>query len=207
MSVNIDRKKWRATEPQLVFSQPYLGFAHAFPLDTAYHRAGECEMSYDGEWIKLDEKITGDYPALGRSAFAITYGWSGANLRCHAVLKAPPNDNNIYFFFYEPFKGDYANYQGLDTRDGAEHNARSRNGGVETKTVLSGQDWTVEHRFGLEHEVNQSAMRFYIDGSVGATHTTNISAEPYEVLAGEPNGQIRTMYMRYPAGIRVSRSF
>jgi len=197
VSINIDKKLLRV-------AIGWAEYASALPISLPNYYPASFTWSYDGEWITI-QTLQALYPAI-RTCVAYESGsLTTSVLHACVNIKAPTNATRIYYFFYEPQKGDYANYQGLDTRDGAAYNARSRNGGVETKTVLADQDWTVERKMALSHQKDQSDMHFYIDGAEVAHHTTNISAQPFEICCAEPNGQLRTIYVRYPKGIYVDK--
>lgn len=197
MSINIDKKLLRK-------ALGWADLASALPISLPNYYPSYFTWSYDGEWITI-QTLAAYYPAIRTTVAYESGSLTTSYLSTCVNIKAPSNPANIYYFFYEPQKGDYANYQGLDTRDGADYNARSRNGGAETKTVLSGQDWTVERKMGLSHQKDQSDMYFYVDGAEVAHHTTNVSAQPFEICAAEPNGQVRTIYVRYPKGIHVDK--
>jgi len=195
MSINIDKKKLRE-------AIGWAEHASALPMSLPNYSPASFRWSYDGEWITVE--TLGAFYASIRTCVAFESGSTTTSYLAACVnIKAPANATSIYYFFFEPMKGDYDNYQGLDTRDGVAYNARSRNGGAETKTILSGQDWTVEVKMRLAHQKDQSDIYFYIDGAQVAHHTTNISAQPFEIMCAEPNGQVRTIYVRYPKGMYV----
>lgn len=189
MSINIDKKLLRKA---WYGADPLEGPMRALPLA----RFGGTP-SYDGEWI------TNHNPSGGFLAFGTRNAYQGG-LTGHLIAKARLKvsvDSSVYMFFYEPTKADFANYQGIDCKDGTVHYCRSRNAGVETLTSIDPQDWLVEHEFKIVHYKDQSAVQFWIDGALVATHTTNISPQPFEILAGEPNGVARNIYLKYPYGV------
>jgi len=197
MSITIDKKLLRK----------YLSLTDicsSIPMSLPNYYSWAFTWSYDGEWIAVTTIALSYYPSIRSTVAQESGSLTTSYLQVCANIKAP-TATSIYFFFYEPTKGDYPNYQGLDTRDGAEYNARSRNSGAETKTILAGQDWTVERKFMISHQKDQSDVYFYIDGVEVAHHTTNISAQPYEVACCEPNGVLRTVYLRYPKGLYVDK--
>jgi len=199
VSIKIDRKEFRQVipvyEPKV---SPYLDVARAFALRFNLHVVGQREMSYDGEWVRLNQIVTGQYPVLAQTGHSVQRRTQlYARARGYAT-----DDTSIHWFFLEPAKGVYGDYQGI-RHDDTYHCVESRSGGVETQTNLTGQDWTVETEFAIAHWYDQTETRFYINGALVATHTTNISAQPYEILFGEPSGVARVIYMRYPYGITL----
>jgi len=197
MSITIDKKLLRE---YLAFTD----FCSSLPISLPNYYPASFTWTYDGEWIAINT-IAALYPAVRTTVAYESGSLVTSYLEACANIKAPANAQSIYYFFFEPQKADYANYQGLDTRDGAAYNARSRAAGVETLTVLGGQDWTVERKFKLSHQKDQTDMYFYIDGAEVAHHAANISAQPFEICACEPNGVLRTIYLRYPKGIYVDK--
>jgi len=198
MPINIDKKKFRKI---LLFED---GAYSMLPVSLPSYQPTLFDWSYDGEWIKLWTKVGGYYPAI-RTVVAYQGGREGFGFLDVACAMKAPNDKGIYFFFYEPQKADFANYQGMDTADGTTYVCRSKSGAVETKTTLTGQNWTVERRFRIIHQKDRSKCEFYIENALMVTHTTNISDQPFEVCCAEPNATIREVYMRYPRGIYIER--
>lgn len=152
-------------------------------------------LAYDGTWFKMVGSV-GTYPAYVSGQSIQRRGYLLASVQA----KVATTESNIVMFWYEPYKGDYANFQGMG-HDGTGHYAKSRNGGAETNTYLSGQDWTVETKFSIRHEYDQSEVKFYTASNLVATHTTNISAQPYEIQCCEPANVAKNVYMKYPPGM------
>ena len=162
-------------------------------------------VTYDGTWLQVDPGGAGVF-------FAIKTGHSLQ--RCPSNTKANPKlvghatcksvtDDTEYMFFFEPHKGGFSEYQGLDCCGGAVHYARSCNNSVVTTTDIDPQDWTVEHDFTIRHEADDSDVYFYVDGVEEAHHTTNVSSQPYEIACCEANGVDQIMYLKYPPGIWI----
>lgn len=194
MSINIVHKTLRKT----LLSDPDLTncLIRALPLIWI-----GTTPTYDGEWLKLTSTL-GQYPAITTGHTFENKKSGGEGLISSAYVKVNI-DSSTYMFFLEPYKGNYDNYQGLDTRDGAVHYARSRNGGAETTTELTGQDWTAETKFTIKHENDQTDVYFYIGDVEKAHHTTNISTQPYEICCAEPNAVVREVSLKYPPGIKL----
>lgn len=184
MSVKLDKKA--------LYKALQWDFVNVYPV-SPYAAA-----TYDGEVVTLVGQ-TGLYPATLKTWVAYWVGYSGAHLGAGCRVWSPDNPTQIFMFFFEPSKGNYDNYQGF----GYGYVAVSRSGGAATSTSLTGQNWAVEHDFRIRHKKDQTECRFYIDGAEVAVHTTNISAQPYEILCGEPNGVVATVKVRYPPGIYI----
>jgi hypothetical protein len=180
MSINLDKKL-------MLKGLDFLEIASSMPL---YPTA----QVYDGEYLRHDNPA-GSYDAIGVHGIRVNGKADGAIHFAAVVKSTAPTDT--FMFFYEPQKGTFSEYQGF----GYGYVARSRSGGVETSTSLTGQDWSVDHEFKIRHNTDQSAVRFYIDDTQVAQHTTNISAQPYEVWCVEPNGVAASGYLKYPRGI------
>lgn len=197
MSVNIDKKKFRK----------YLGmaeYASALPISLPNYYPTLLTWDYDGEWISVTTLQPNYYPAI-RSCVTYQAGRSVHTLELCANIKAPTNDKNIYFFFYEPQKADRNFFQGFYTTNTQYITETGDGTGFFEQNILTGQDWTAEHKFKIEHKKDKSYCKFYIDGVLVATHTTRIADQPFEVCAIEPNGVLRTIYLRYPKGIYVDK--
>lgn len=197
MSINMDKKLLRKAWFGQNLSELSEGLMRTLPLA----RLGY-SPTYDGEWL-INHNGAGGYYGFGTGV-----AYQGAGIGVVGYLKASAKlkisvDSSVYMFFFEPRKADYANYQGIDCRDGTSHYCRSRNGGVQTLTAIDPQDWLVEHEFQITHYKDQNNIYFYIDGAEVAHHTTNISPQPFEILAGEPNGVARDVYLKYPYGFGV----
>lgn len=128
-------------------------------------------------------------------------------LVAQATLKVTNDESWLFIFFFEPRKGLFNDYQGMDTQGGSTHYARSRNAAAQTTTVLSNQNWLQEHTFKIRHYYDQSACKFYVDGAEVASHTTNISAQPYEICCGESDGKVRIINLKYPPGIKLAEAY
>lgn len=195
MSINIDqtdlRKQW--------FEDPDLEHGLMVALPMRLSSGTGPFLSYDGDWIKVTGVIA-FYPALCTGCAYTSEESTGAGLAAQAFLKTDI-DSECFMFFFEPFIGNFDNYQGLDTRAGVVHFARSRNAAAQTATDIDPQDWTVETRFGILHEFDQSDVYFYIDGVEQAHHNANISAQPYEICCAEPRAVVREIEMKYPPGM------
>jgi len=197
MSIEIDKKLLRKAWFGAVDAELEESLMRTLPLARIGYNP-----TYDGEWIKNQN------PAAGYYGFGTGVAYQGAGIGVVGTLRASARlkisvDTFHYMFFYEPVKADYDNYQGIDARDGAVHYARSRSGGAQTATNIDPQDWTTEHEFLILHQKDVTDVYFYIDGAEEAHHTTNISAQPFEILCGEPNGQPRDVYLKYPYGIGI----
>ena len=193
MSINIDKKKLRE-------ALDWLEFSKAFPL--WFHRDHEsCSITYDGEYIKLIG-ASGRYPAIGTGySFPYQAKRDTFSMSPRAHVKSDV-DTSIYFFFLEPSKGEYDDFQGF-RHDGVYHCMEFRSGGAEEQDNIAGQDWTTEHEFKINHKKNQTLCQGYIDGVLKAESTDNskISAQPFAIYCCEPNGVARTLYLKYPPGI------
>lgn len=194
MSINIDKKKLRE-------ALDFLEISKAYPL--WFNIGTGCTITYDGEWIKV-HNLAGQYSVIGTG-----YGFPAYEacrdifiLYAAAKVKAPTDDTSIYFFFLEPRKAEYNDFQGF-RHDGTYHCFEFRNGGAEEQDNIAAQDWTTEHRFHIAHTKNRSLCQGYIDGALVAecTNSTYISAQPYCIYAAEPNSVARDVYMKYPPGI------
>lgn len=176
----------------------------SFPQMFAYtNQAHITLVSYDGEWVIVVQPGTGTQMCV-RSWHAglVCLGTSKLTV---AITAYANNDKSIYWFFYEPFKGDYSNYQGFET-DAANYYAKSRKAGVQTQTDISPQNWTVETMFGIQYDESAvDGTYFYIDGALEASHGTNLSAPPFEAIFGESKAVARTFHIKYPPGIRHNR--
>jgi hypothetical protein len=190
MSVKIDLQKFRKA----------FGVWDDFHGTLPLYRMGTVE--YDGEYVRLDNP-SGSYNAwrTGISYTRVQYGTPMRGALDFRGKGYATDDTSIYFFFLEPAKGDYSNYQGF-RHDGANYCVESRSGGIETQTNLTGQDWKVETEFRIHYRTDEA--RFYINGSLVVTHTTDLSSPPFEVHFGEPNGVARTVFLRYPPGIYLN---
>jgi len=198
MPINIDKKKFRKI---LLFED---GAYSMLPVSLPSYNPDKFDWSYDGEWIKLWTKIGGYYPAV-RTVVAYQGGREGFGFLDVACVMKAPNDKGIYFFFYEPQKADFLNYQGMDTADGTNYVSRTKSGGFEDKKPIVGQNWTVSREFRIIHQKDRSKCEFYIDGGLVNYHTTYVGEQPFEVCCAEPNATIREVYVRYPRGIYVNR--
>jgi hypothetical protein len=187
MSIKIDKKKWRT-------AMEMLEFVSTLPIAT--YGVGT-RFTYDGEYLMLDNP-SGAYNACGWT-HGIRLDRLGYALYASAVGYAP-DDTSIYWMFFEPRKGDYANFQGI-RHDGTAYVVESRSGGVETETDISPQDFTVDTEFKIYHATG--VFRVYVNGALVVEHTTNVSSPPFEVVFGEPNGVARTVFLRYPRGVTI----
>lgn len=201
MSINIDVKKWM----KAFFSEPTLekGFFRSLPIYGSW-----AAMSYDGEWIKISGTVGTHYVIVTCGTHEANPSTQYPNLALYgcAICKVT-TDSDIYIFFFEPQIGSYSEYQGIDCRVGTTHYVRSRNSNVETATNIDPQDWTVERRFAIYHRHNETQVDFEIDGAIVATHTTNISSQPYMICCAEPNAQVRDAFLKYPFGITCGKSW
>ena len=193
MSINIIKKDLRAALDWLTLSR-------AFPL---WWGGGTLTITYDGEWICIYN------PSVHLVAIGTGYGFPAYEatrttyyLSVCATIKAPSDDTNIYFFFLEPRKADYNNFQGF-RHDGTYHCFEFRKAGAEEQDNIAGQDWTTEHEFKISHKKDETDCIGYIDGVEKAHSTDNskISSQPYSIYCCEPNGVVRTLYLKYPPGI------
>jgi sulfur transfer complex TusBCD TusB component (DsrH family) len=198
--------QWNAdhtiSEPDLrkdIYSDPTLmtGLMRAWPLNMIL---GTGTLTYDGTWLKM-VSVVGEYPMVGGSGVSVQ---NLSKLEIHATVKATPTTSYIFYLFMEPYKGDFANYQGLDTQAGTTYYARSCNAAVVTATNLGAEDWSVETKLRVVHEYDRTHVFFYRNGVLIATHTTNISAQPYECNCLETDAQARTVYLKYPPGLSIT---
>jgi len=194
MSINIDKKKLRK---ELDFRE----LCKAYPL--RFHITGATTVTYDGEYLIITS-ASATYDCIGTGFGSPSYEATRSTyyLSVMARIKAPGNDTSIYFFFLEPRKGVYADFQGF-RHDGTYHCFEFRNGDAEEQDNIADQDWTTEHIFRIVHYKDQSLCQGYIDGALVAecTDNTKISAQPFSVYTIEPNGVARTVYLKYPPGI------
>ncbi len=155
-------------------------------------------VTYDGIWLKVTgtHKTKLQYPAI-----TLNKPQQGTPLQATATVKVDV-DSWWFAFFMEPFKSNYANYLGMDTRAGTVHYARTRRNALQTATNIDPQDWTNETEFSIIHD--KSDVYFYINGAEIAHHTTNISQQPYEISCCEPDGKARKCSLKYPQGIIVN---
>ena len=188
MSININVKDAR-------HALGWLEAAQAIPL-ALYPETAQVTLTYDGEWISW--ATTGGTHAIESGhEYSRNVLWVGAKLKLNT-------DSSTYVFFLEPYKGNFSNYQGFDNKDGAQKVARSRKAGAETTTNLT-DNWTEETDFQIKHEADQTDVYFYIDAVEKAHHTTNVSAQPFEICCCEPNAVARTVYLKYPPGMYFRR--
>lgn len=196
MSINVTGADFR----KRFFGESALGnsLIQAQPLDF-----DESLLTYDGTWLKISQG-SGQYKAIKTGhSLQIAASIDKADPVFCAWCRAKANvDSSNYLFFFEPHKGGFSNYQGLDNSEGTTHYARSKKS-TETKTNIDPQDWTAETEFMIKHEKDDSDVYFYIDGAEEAHHTTNISSQPYEVCCCEGNGVARQLYLKYPPGIAL----
>jgi len=185
-----------------IYNNPTLltGLLRAWPLNTIQGTPEGGVLTYDGTWLKLVTAATG-FPMVGGSGVSVQ---NLSKLEMHATVKATPNAMCIFFLFMEPYKGDFANYQGLDTRQGTGYYARSINAAASTVTDLGVQDWTVETKLRVVHYYDRSKVEFYKNGALLVTHSTNISAQPYECNCLESDEVARTVYLKYPPGLSIT---
>lgn len=183
-----------------IYNNPTLltGLMRSWPLNMI---SGTGALTYDGTWLKLVSVAGGEYPIICGSGVSVQ---NLCNLEIHATIKATPDVGSIFYLFMEPYKGDYANYQGLDTRMGTGYFARSINAAASTVTDLGAKNWTVETKLKVVHEYDRTHVFFYENGALIATHTTNISAQPYECNCMETDNIIRTVYLKYPPGLSIT---
>lgn len=196
MSINIVKKDLRE-------AIDLRGIAQAFPL--RYIIMGTSTITYDGEYLIINN-VSGQYSAVGTGFGSPAYEATRStySLSVTAIVKAVDDDLNCYFFFLEPRKADYAEFQGFKTDAGAgSHKFEFRSGGTEEEDPIAGQDWTVDTKFRIIHYKDQSLCQGYIDGALVAecTDPADISAQPFSIYAGEPNGVARVMHLKYPPGI------
>jgi len=197
MSINIDKKKLRKELMDVLE-----GFK-SLPL--WFTVAGASTITYDGEWIKV-ANVAGQYSAIGTGFGSPAYQATRDiySLLVAAKIKAPGDDTSIYFFFLEPRKGNYDNYQGF-RHDGTYHCFEFRKAGSEEQDNIVDQDWTTEHTFMIKHKKDGTLCQGYIDGALKAecTDVNDISDQPFCVYVAEPNGVARDVYLKYPPGIYI----
>lgn len=195
MSINIDKKKLRKE----LFDE--LEGSKSLPL--WYTIGTGCTITYDGEYLKV-HNLAGQYSAIGTGFGSPAYQATRDtySLLVAAKIKAPGGDTSIYFFFLEPRKGNYDNFQGF-RHDGANHCFEFRDTGAEEQDNIAGQDWTTEHTFMIKHKKDGTLCQGYIDGALKAesTDALKISDQPFCVYVAEPNGVARDVYLKYPPGI------
>jgi len=128
-------------------------------------------IAFDGTYFILAfPKDKAGWPAIQHH---YEYGMGRACLI--GKISAYEAGKSFFPIFSEPRKGLYDEFFGFLVSD-TTHTARTVAGGVETRTLLTGQDWTVEREFSLKYTPG-SEVKFYVDGTLVATHTTNVSAE------------------------------
>lgn len=194
MSINIDKKLLRKA---LELDE----LARSAPL--VHILQGASTISYDGEYLSL-VNTAGQFSVIGTGYGSPAYeaGQNTFSLIVAAKVLCVSSDADVYIFFLEPRKAVYNDYQGF-RHDGVNHCFEFRNGGAEEQDNITGQDWTVEHEFKILHKKDRTVCRGYIDGALVAecTDITYISAQPFSIYAGEPNGVARTVKLKLPPGI------
>ena len=172
----------------------------SLPIDIAYHLG---PLGYDGEFL-YHINPAGQYQAFG-TGFAYQVGQQSGGIAqtMYAQAYVKFSSASLCFpFFFEPKKGDIANFQGFQKTSGA-FNCISNKNAVSKTTPISDPGVTSEHRYKITHKTDNTLVLFYIDGALVATHNdpTYISSQPYEIACAEPAGVAMTAYMRYPPGI------
>jgi len=180
-------------------------FIAGFPL--TYSVDGE-ESSYDGEILHLKTTVTGKNSAYRTTAIhTLNLGVASWTLLLASALLSSPQGNteDSFPFFYEPANGDFVNYQGFRFQVGT-HYCVSNSGGVSTTTAIT-LDLTTWKKLTLIHWTDRSQCNFYVDDSLIVSHTTNISAQPFEILCAEPGTTIMDWYVKYPPGIHLGHKW
>jgi len=182
-----------------------LMFAQGLPIYIPPSSEGVRETSYDGQWLSMDQKVSGHYPA-----FMTNMSYQKEDSKGYAPNKPDrvlagarvkiDTDSAWFPFFYEPHKGNYANFQGFHVT--TVHRCESRKGGAELVTTIDPQDWTLETHLRIWYFKGEK-VQFYVDDALLVEHTdpTYISDSPFELCASEPDGSIRKVYLKFPPGI------
>lgn len=165
--------------------------------------AEKASYSYENGYLKQVSPV-------GYPAFMTGHSLQRYPSALQASASGYASDTNMFVFWYEPHKGNWDNFQGF------VHNAAnyspgcvSRASAVATYTAYS-FDVTTENIYSIRHEYDQSEIKFGFQDGLDetptwvVTHTTNVSAQPYEICFGEPNNVARTSYLRYPPGIYLT---
>ena len=119
--------------------------------------------------------------------------------------KMTPQTNSYAFAGFEFHHGYTVDGVVMFFTDGTAYKVRTGTGGsfgtggANTDTTLSGQDWTTEKLFKIEWTSAQ--VKFYVAGSLVATHTTNIPnlAMPFFLeagVAGTASGGVARSYVK-----------
>lgn len=144
MSINIDKEDFREAIDLIEIAQ-------ALPI--WYNLAGTSTFTYDGEYMIIANSV-GAFSAIGTGHGSPSYAATHANkyLVVRATVKAVTTDTSCYFFFLEPKKADYGEFQGFKTDAGAgSHKMEFRSGGTEEEDAIAGQDWTADTVFTIRH--------------------------------------------------------
>ena len=89
------------------------------------------------------------------------------------------------------------NVASIDVNEGVPYSRSGNSGGVDETTNLSAfisdDTW-----FLLKIEITSSSVKFYIDGTLRATHSTRVPAGVYQIgIGATSNGNINTVYAQY----------
>lgn len=163
--------------------------------------------TWNGTYIIMTVTAAGFYYALAQSWIAYQVATTSPSHSLWAkVAVHSASDISFVPLYFEPFKGDFFNFQGfLAVGGGGSKQAQSSKGGASTySTITQATDWTVDHEFGLQCQRDQSQSVFLIDGAVVATNSSPyISAQPFDIVCGEVEGVAGTIYAKFLPGIKL----
>jgi hypothetical protein len=154
---------------------------------------------------RYDEDVAISYPA----SFVTQRQFPVGNYQWRGKIEGPENYVLLYCggFEYEHGWGDRGIIGFYNDESWGGYCTITGAGGDVTRTVLSGQDWTVERVFKVEWSSAQ--VKFYVDGELVSTHTTNIPNVPMmffnevTVFPGAPSGKVARSYIRIGSLVAV----
>ncbi|MDH5782057.1 MAG: family 16 glycosylhydrolase [Candidatus Bathyarchaeota archaeon] len=160
MSINIDKQKLR----------------DALPLWTLATRTSQYTLSYyaDGYYTTRVSSVapTNIYGSLWTIGAVFDFG----TYQCKAYIKNPGANRGIHVFGFEYHHGWAGEGLIWFQNVGGTYTVANKVNETTTQTDLPGEDWTTEKTFKIEWA--SASIKFYVDGALKATHTTNIPQNP-----------------------------
>ena len=132
-------------------------------------------------------------------------------LRVTATIRVSTTANLWFPLFLEPYKGDYADFIGMEWLSATQLNCRSRLAGVDQSVTYTTTEDTNDHVYELRYLT--TSVKCLIDGFVFATLTTNLYQYGYnisgrangpEVECCEPNSAAMSTYLKMPGILNTS---
>jgi len=134
---------------------------------TSPRRTNTGTWGFDGTYIHCECPASADYDAYVAAVETLSIG---ATFEVDAKFDADEANANQLFGLAE-WVDPKSNAIQFECLSGIEA-VRSISAGSETSTFPTGRVWTTEHTFKIEWK--STSIKFYEDGTLLATHTTNI---------------------------------